>query len=73
MVEILLFMGAAGGARALFENLRTYGNDLDLYSEQIDPSSFDLLGNFPQAFTHMGLINAAVQLERAESRAEEGR
>jgi GH15 family glucan-1,4-alpha-glucosidase len=73
LVDNLLMIGAAGRARALFENLRTYGNDLDLYSEQIDPSSFDLLGNFPQAFTHMGLINAAVQLERAESRAEEGR
>jgi GH15 family glucan-1,4-alpha-glucosidase len=42
--------------------LLTYSNDLDLYSEQLDPHSLELLGNFPQALTHLGVINSAVQL-----------
>lgn len=37
-----------------------------LMSEQIDPSTGELLGNFPQAFSHAGLIGAALNLERAE-------
>jgi len=68
LVDNLLLLGESGRARALFEKLRTYSNDLDLYSEQIDPRSLELLGNFPQAFTHLGLINAAVQLDRAARR-----
>ena len=41
------------------------GNELGLFSEQVDPKSGFLLGNFPQAFSHTGLINAALALERA--------
>jgi GH15 family glucan-1,4-alpha-glucosidase len=47
----------------MFEKLRTYSNDLDLYSEELDPRTLGMLGNFPQAFTHLGLIGTAVQLE----------
>jgi GH15 family glucan-1,4-alpha-glucosidase len=65
LVNNLLLLGETKRARVLFEKLRTYGNDLNLYSEQIDPRTHELLGNFPQAFTHLGLINAAVQIDRA--------
>ena len=62
LVDNLAFAGQTERARALFERLRTYSNDLDLYSEEIDPGTRQLQGNFPQAFTHLGLINGAVQL-----------
>jgi GH15 family glucan-1,4-alpha-glucosidase len=62
LVDNLSFLGQHDKAVALFEKLLTYSNDLNLYSEEIDPRTMQLLGNFPQAFTHLGLINAAVQL-----------
>jgi GH15 family glucan-1,4-alpha-glucosidase len=62
MVDNLVFAGQREKAVALFEKLRTYANDLDLYSEEVDPRTMQMLGNFPQAFTHIGMINAAVQL-----------
>jgi GH15 family glucan-1,4-alpha-glucosidase len=62
LVDNLSFMGQHDKAVALFEKLLTYSNDLNLYSEELDPRTMELLGNFPQAFTHLGLINAAVQL-----------
>jgi GH15 family glucan-1,4-alpha-glucosidase len=63
LCDNLVFLGRKQEARALFEKLRTYSNDLDLYSEEIDPKTLTMLGNFPQAFTHLGLIGTAVQLE----------
>ncbi len=53
-------------ARATFERLLSYANDLGLYAEEIDPASAGALGNFPQAFTHVGLINAALSLRERE-------
>ena len=43
-----------------------YGNELGLFSEEIDSDSGDALGNFPQAFTHIGLISAALTIEEQE-------
>jgi GH15 family glucan-1,4-alpha-glucosidase len=63
LCDNLIFLGRKDEARALFERLRTYSNDLDLYSEELDPKTLEMLGNFPQAFTHLGLIGTAVQLE----------
>lgn len=54
---------AAGRA---FEELLSYGNDVGLFAEEIDPESGAALGNFPQAFTHVGLINAALTLAECE-------
>jgi GH15 family glucan-1,4-alpha-glucosidase len=45
-----------------FERLLEFQNDVGLYGEQIDPDTGDALGNFPQAFTHIGLINCALSL-----------
>jgi GH15 family glucan-1,4-alpha-glucosidase len=54
--------GRHAEARRWFEALLRYTNDLGLLSEEIDPSSKALLGNFPQAFSHVGLINTALTL-----------
>jgi GH15 family glucan-1,4-alpha-glucosidase len=56
-----------GPAHESFRHLLSFASDLGLMSEEIDPDSGELLGNFPQAYTHVGLINAALSLEQAES------
>jgi GH15 family glucan-1,4-alpha-glucosidase len=69
LVDCLARQGRIGEARDRFERLLSYANDLGLYSEEIDPRTASFLGNFPLAFSHVGLINAAVTLGRAEARA----
>ncbi len=61
-VELQMLSGDRVGAMAHFEELLGYANDLGLYAEEVDPGSGAALGNFPQAFTHIGLINAAMSL-----------
>jgi GH15 family glucan-1,4-alpha-glucosidase len=63
-VEALTRAGRLDQARHTFEKMLTYANHLGLYAEEIGPSG-EALGNFPQAFTHLGLIRAAVKLDRA--------
>ncbi len=53
-------------AHDLFDRLLSYGSDVGLFSEETDPEYGDALGNFPQAFTHVGLISAALTLEEKE-------
>jgi GH15 family glucan-1,4-alpha-glucosidase len=60
--------GDVDGATAAFEGLLACANDVGLFGEEIDPETGAALGNFPQAFTHVGLINAALTL--AECGAE---
>lgn len=58
--------GTLAQAHQQFESLLKYGNSLGLFSEEIDPATGEALGNFPQAFTHVGLISAALTLEERE-------
>ena len=60
-------------ARAVFERAARYANDLGLLAEEVDPGSGELLGNFPQAFSHIGLVNAAWAISQAEQRVTAGR
>jgi GH15 family glucan-1,4-alpha-glucosidase len=66
------FLARGGGsleaARDAFAHTLGYANDLGLFAEEIDPKTGDALGNFPQAFTHVGLINAALSLAEREER-----
>src|SRR6266700_1503278 len=65
MVDCLTRLGKLGEAEGLLNQLLKRGNHLGLYSEEIDPATGEALGNFPQAYTHMGLITASVRLEEA--------
>ena len=59
--------GRPGQARATFERAISHANDVGLLAEEAEPGSGELLGNFPQAFSHIGLINAAWAISQAES------
>jgi GH15 family glucan-1,4-alpha-glucosidase len=67
LVDCLAQCGRIEEARALFERITGYANDLGLLSEEIDPVSRQLLGNYPQGFTHLGLIRSALNIAKAES------
>ncbi len=62
LVECLALAGAQERAQAWFDKAASYANDLGLLSEEADADTGELLGNFPQAFSHVGLINAAWRL-----------
>ena len=65
LADNLILLGEIDRARAIFDKLCGYSNDLGLFSEEIDPATGEMIGNFPQAFTHLALINTAVQLENS--------
>jgi GH15 family glucan-1,4-alpha-glucosidase len=67
LVDALLMIGRRGEAERLFEDLLGIRNDLGLLAEEYDPAEKRLLGNFPQAFTHVGLVNSAYNLSQSES------
>ncbi len=62
LVEVLALQGRRDEARALFERLLALRNDVGLLAEEYDPRSGRQLGNFPQAFTHLTLVEAALAL-----------
>ncbi|WP_067917663.1 glycoside hydrolase family 15 protein [Actinomadura rubrobrunea] len=66
LVSALVMIGELDRAKALCEKLLSYASPLQLYAEEIDPHTGRHLGNFPQAFTHLALINAVMQVIRAE-------
>ncbi|HEY1777318.1 MAG TPA: glycoside hydrolase family 15 protein, partial [Solirubrobacteraceae bacterium] len=72
LVSGLLEIGERRRARALCERLLALGSSLDLFAEELDPLSGRHLGNFPQAFTHLALINAVLHVIRDEESAPIG-
>ncbi|MBB3039028.1 GH15 family glucan-1,4-alpha-glucosidase [Hoyosella altamirensis] len=72
LVSALVEIGEVERAKRLLEKLLSYASPLKLYAEEIDPSNGRHLGNFPQAFTHLALINAVVHVIRAEEELEAG-
>jgi alpha,alpha-trehalase len=72
LVSCLALAGEVDRAQALFDQLAGYANDLGLLAEEIDTANGEQLGNFPQAFSHIGLITSAWQIDQARER-EAGR
>ena len=66
LIGDLCYMGRAEEARELFERLLHFAGPLGLFAEEVNPDTGEHLGNYPQAFTHIGLINCAVVLQRAQ-------
>jgi len=60
-----ILQGRMKEAEELFEHVISFRNDLGLLSEEVDPEKGEQLGNFPQGFTHISMINTAVRLEAA--------
>lgn len=72
LVECLALAGQAERADALFRLATGHANDLGLLTEEADPDTGEALGNLPQAFSHVGLINAAWRLAHPGSPASGG-
>jgi alpha,alpha-trehalase len=70
LAAALVEIGELGRARELCERLLGFASPLGLYAEEIDVSTGRHLGNFPQAFTHLALITALMQVIGAEQRIE---
>jgi GH15 family glucan-1,4-alpha-glucosidase len=71
LVDNLAMQGRVTEARALFERLLTFAGRLGLFSEEIDTRENVALGNYPQAFSHIALINSALNLQKAQQRSKE--
>ncbi len=70
LADNLHLMGREAEARQIFERLLGLCNDVGLISEEYDPQTRRLLGNFPQAFSHVGLVNTALNLSPAPGPAD---
>jgi alpha,alpha-trehalase len=68
LAQALAGTGQTARARTVFERAAAFVNDVGLLSEEVDPVGGELLGNFPQAFSHIGLVNAAWAISEAELR-----
>ncbi|MET0761094.1 MAG: glycoside hydrolase family 15 protein [Thermoleophilaceae bacterium] len=69
LVSALALAGEVERAESLFDQLVSSANDVGLIAEEIDTENGELLGNFPQAFSHVGLITGANQIDQAKERA----
>jgi alpha,alpha-trehalase len=69
LAQALALSGQVERARAVFESALVFVNDVGLLAEEVDTDTGELLGNFPQAFSHIGLVNAAWAISQAERRA----
>jgi GH15 family glucan-1,4-alpha-glucosidase len=67
LANSLALIGRRDDAVALFERLLTLCNDLGLLAEEYDPGAKRFLGNFPQAFSHIGIVNTAAHLAELEA------
>jgi GH15 family glucan-1,4-alpha-glucosidase len=70
LAQALALADQVDRARVVFERAAAFANDLGLLAEEVDPETGELLGNFPQAFSHIGLVNAAWAISEAERRAQ---
>jgi GH15 family glucan-1,4-alpha-glucosidase len=68
LADAYAHMGELEEAQRLFEHLLCFAAPLGLLSEEAEPATGELLGNYPQAFTHLSLVGAAVNIERARHR-----
>jgi GH15 family glucan-1,4-alpha-glucosidase len=71
LVDAYILHGRWQDARRLFDRLIALANDVGLLSEEYDPAVERMVGNFPQAFTHVALVNSAFNLTRAERPADQ--
>jgi GH15 family glucan-1,4-alpha-glucosidase len=71
LVDALIMTGRADEAQRLFERLLKLRNDVGLLSEEYDVAARRLVGNFPQAFSHIALVNSAYNLVRSSKPAEQ--
>ncbi|PSQ84128.1 MAG: glycoside hydrolase family 15 protein, partial [Bacteroidetes bacterium QS_7_67_15] len=70
MVEAMGLSGDLSGARATLATLMEHMNPLGLYAEEVHPETDELLGNFPQGFSHLGQLNAIFRLEELKRQQE---
>ncbi len=66
LADVYVLLGRQAEAQALYERLLALCNDVGLLAEQYDPAGKRMLGNYPQAFSHIGIINTALNLHRAQ-------
>ena len=71
LVDNYILQGRYAEARKLFDRLLSRCNDVGLLAEELDPLTGRMLGNFPQAYSHVGLINCALNLSQQTGPAEE--
>ncbi len=69
LAQALAMADRVDRAREVFDRAARYVNDVGLLAEEVDPETGELLGNFPQAFSHIGMVNAAWAISEAERRA----
>jgi GH15 family glucan-1,4-alpha-glucosidase len=68
LAQAWAIVGEVARAKEIFSRAVAFANDVGLLAEQVDPATSEHLGNFPQAFSHIGLINAAWAISKAQKK-----